>query len=78
MINNHILLQHDTDAAIAIIMEDVNDAAYSASHVLARVLAPGGGMVQLEALIELKFVNSSFSSSKFSIQACRAYPLVEY
>ena len=36
-----------------------------------------GGMLRLEALIELKFLNYSFSSSNFSIRAFRAYPLTE-
>ena len=36
-----------------------------------------GGMMRLETLVELKFLNSSFSSSNFSIRAFRAYPLVE-
>ena len=34
-------------------------------------------MVRLESLIELKFLNSSFSSSNVSIRAFRAYPLTE-
>ena len=34
-------------------------------------------MIQLEALIELKLPNSSFSSSNFSIRAFPAYPLIE-
>ena len=36
-----------------------------------------GGMIRLESLLELKFINSSISSSNFSIRAFRAYPLVE-
>ena len=36
-----------------------------------------GGMIRLETLIELRFLNSNFSSSKFSIRAFRAYPLIE-
>ena len=34
-------------------------------------------MFRLETLIELKFLNSSFSSSNVSIRAFRAYPLIE-
>ena len=34
-------------------------------------------MTRLETLIELNFVNSTFSSSKFSIRALRACPLIE-
>ena len=34
-------------------------------------------MIRLESLIELKCLNSSFSSSNVSIQAFRAYPLIE-
>ena len=40
-------------------------------------LRTAGGMTRLEALIELKFINSSLSSSNFEIRAFRAYPLVE-
>ena len=36
-----------------------------------------GGMTRLETLIELKFINSSFSSSNCSIRAFRACPLNE-
>ena len=36
-----------------------------------------GGMIRMETLIELKFINSSFSSSNFSVRAVRAYPLIE-
>ena len=36
-----------------------------------------GGMIRLETLIELRFLNSSFSSSNFSIRAFRACPLFE-
>ena len=36
-----------------------------------------GGMMRLETLIELKFHNSSFSSSNFSIRAFRACPLIK-
>ena len=42
-----------------------------------RVWSEGGGMIRLETLIELKFLNSSFSSSSFSIRTFRACPLVE-
>ena len=35
------------------------------------------GMVLLETLIELKLINSSFSSSNFSIRAFRDCPLIE-
>ena len=35
------------------------------------------GMVRLDTLIELKFLNSSFSSSNCSIRAFRAYPLID-
>ena len=37
---------------------------------------PAGGMIRLETLIELKFIDSSFSSSNFSNRASRAYPLI--
>ena len=37
----------------------------------------GGGVKRLETLIDLKFLNSSFSNSNFSIRAFRAYPLIE-
>ena len=37
----------------------------------------GGGAIRLEALVELKSLNSSFGSSNFSIRAFRACPLVE-
>ena len=40
-------------------------------------LVSEGAMIRLETLIELKFVNSSCSSSNFSIRVFRAYPLVE-
>ena len=36
-----------------------------------------GGMTRLETLLELKIIDSSFSSSSLSIRAFRAYPLVE-
>ena len=36
-----------------------------------------GGMMRLETLIELRFLNSSFSRSNFSIRVVRAYPLIE-
>ena len=36
-----------------------------------------GGMIRLEALIELKFLDSRCSSSTLSIRAVRAYPLIE-
>ena len=36
-----------------------------------------GGMIWLETLIELKLLNSSFSSSNYSIRACRAYYITE-
>ena len=36
-----------------------------------------GGMIRLQTLVELKFLNSSFSSSNFSIRAIRAYHLIE-
>ena len=36
-----------------------------------------GGMMRLETLIELKCLNSSFSSSDLFIRAFRAYPLIE-
>ena len=36
----------------------------------------GRGMIRLETLIELKLIDSSCSSSNFSIRAFRAYPLV--
>ena len=36
-----------------------------------------GGMIRLGTLIELKFLNSSFSSSNLSTRAFRACPLVE-
>ena len=35
------------------------------------------GMIRLETLIELKFLNSSFSNSTFSIRVVRAYLLTE-
>ena len=37
----------------------------------------GGGMMRSETLIELNFLDSSFSSSNPSIRAFRAYPLIE-
>ena len=37
----------------------------------------GGGMIRLETLIELKFLNSSFSNLNFSMRAFRAFPLIE-
>ena len=40
-------------------------------------LARKGGMIRLEALVELKLLNWSFSSSNLSIRAFRAYPLIE-
>ena len=36
-----------------------------------------GGTIRLETLLELKFLDSSFSSSNISIRAFRAYYLVE-
>ena len=39
--------------------------------------ASEGGMIRLETLIELKFLNSSFSNSTLSVRAFRAYPLIE-
>ena len=36
-----------------------------------------GGTIRMEALIELKLINSSFSSSNSSIRALRGYPLVD-
>ena len=44
---------------------------------VAALRALGRGMIRLETLIELKFFNSSFSSSSFSIRSFRAYPLLE-
>ena len=41
------------------------------------VVGRGDGMIRLETLVELEFLNSSFSSSDFSIRAFRAYPLFE-
>ena len=38
----------------------------------------GRGMLRLEALIELKFINLSFSNSNFSIRAFRACPPIEH
>ena len=35
-----------------------------------------GGMIRLETLNELNYVNSSISNSNFSIRAFRAYPLI--
>ena len=40
-------------------------------------LNPEGGMTQLETLIELRFLNSSFLSSNFSVRAFRACPPVK-
>ena len=40
-------------------------------------LGVAGGTIRLEPLIELKSLNSSLSSSNFSIRAFRAYPLIE-
>ena len=42
-----------------------------------RVCNSEGGMIWLEALIELKFINSIRSSSNLSIRAFRSYPLIE-
>ena len=36
-----------------------------------------GGMIRLETIVELKFLNSSFSSSNCSIHVVRGYPLLE-
>ena len=36
-----------------------------------------GGMIRLDTLVELKFINLSFSSSNVSIRVFRAYPLIE-
>ena len=36
-----------------------------------------GGMIRLETLIELKCLDSRFSSSNFPIRVFRAYPLIE-
>ena len=36
-----------------------------------------GEMIRLGALIDLKSLNSSFSSSNLSIRVVRAYPLIE-
>ena len=51
-------------------------------HIMAFVgclcLSSEGGMIRLEALIELKFICSSFSSSNLSIRAFRTYPLIEH
>ena len=40
-------------------------------------LSSEGGMMRLETLIELKFLNSSFSSPNVSFRAFRACPLIE-
>ena len=41
------------------------------------VLDSEAGMIRLEPLIELKFIDSSFSSSTCSTRVFRAYPLIE-
>ena len=51
------------------------DSGIGACHVMP--CHSEGGMIRLEALIELKFHNSSFSSSSFSTRASRAHPLIE-
>ena len=43
----------------------------------APALRSEGGMIRLETLISLRFLNSNFSSSSLSIRAFRAYPLIE-
>ena len=50
---------------------------YIYTRMVAPPPGPEGGMIRLETLIELKSLNSSFSSSNCSIRVVRAYPLVE-
>ena len=46
-------------------------------YIIYYVINLEGGMIWLEALVELQFIKSSFSNSNLSIRAFRAYPLIE-